>query len=88
MRRGSPTKAEGAAVRAGLAGVRAWSLRRKVTVYASAQVVVLAVMFALARLDPGIPAALVVVGCVGPAAGGLAGLLSATRGRSGLGGPA
>ncbi|MGW2842607.1 hypothetical protein ACWCWD_33065 [Streptomyces sp. NPDC001493] len=70
-------------MRAGLAGVRAWSVRRKVTVYVSAQLVVLAGFFALTRLVPDIPVVFVVVGCVGPAVGGLVGLLSATRGRSG-----
>ncbi|MFD6423790.1 hypothetical protein [Streptomyces sp. NPDC060198] len=75
-------------MRAGLAGARAWSVRRKVTAYVVAQV---AVVGALPAVYPGadldVSLAFVVAGCVGPAVGGMVALVNATKGRSGSGGP-
>ncbi|MGW0854124.1 hypothetical protein [Streptomyces sp. NPDC002690] len=75
-------------MRAGLAGVRAWSVRRKVTAYVVAQVVLAGAWLAVCLgADLDVPVAFVVAGWVGPAVGGLVGLVNATNGRTGSGGP-
>ncbi|MCX5398000.1 hypothetical protein [Streptomyces sp. NBC_00102] len=71
-----------------MAGARAWSVRRKVTVYVVAQMVAVGGLLAVCLgADLDVPVPFVVAGCVGPAVGGLVGLLNATKGRSGSGGP-